>query len=368
MPTPPWAEGLLVDETVLDELDRSLSQPHHAWLFVGARGAGKLTTARRWAAALLCDRLGMATPCAPRQPDRCQSCRLTDNGNHPDLHFYLPLGGRKGVSIEQISPSSSTGSKLVDGPQDTLKGRAQLAPLRGRLQVHVVRIDGMSIPAINSMLVVLEEPPGPSVIILLGSALSDILPTVVSRCRRVTFGPVPDARIRSWLDADNVGESPLRPRAVRVSAGRPGVAHALAQPHSKRKDGQPGPPGDEWRDIARPWLLERDPVRRIAALEAIRTWPDKCEVKAPQDVLEVHLRLVDTMIDRVAEAWWWARTGQVPRSDDAADCGPVIEACGGADGVMERLSLLLEVRRRLEAGVQAPNAWMAGAHGLARLA
>jgi hypothetical protein len=46
----------------------------------------------------------------------------------------------------------------------------------------------------------------------------------------------------------------------------------------------------------------------------------------------------------------------------------VVAACGGDDGAWARLAILLEVRQRLEAGVQPANAWMAGAHRLARLA
>jgi DNA polymerase-3 subunit delta' len=62
--------------------------------------------------------------------------------------------------------------------------RTALTPIRGRAKVFVIReADSMTTQAQNALLKTLEEPPGPTFIILLVSALDGLLPTTLSRCQ-----------------------------------------------------------------------------------------------------------------------------------------------------------------------------------------
>ena len=54
----------------------------YAYAFVGPTGAGRMTTARAFAQALLCE-TGKAC-------GKCRACELVGRGQHPDLHVVVP--------------------------------------------------------------------------------------------------------------------------------------------------------------------------------------------------------------------------------------------------------------------------------------
>ena len=61
----------------------------------------------------------------------------------------------------------------------------------------------------NALLKVLEEPPAGTILILLANHTSDLLPTIVSRCRHIRFNPISSAKLktvmvrRHGLDSDD---------------------------------------------------------------------------------------------------------------------------------------------------------------------
>src|SRR5438874_11732440 len=152
----------------------------HAYLFVGESGLGKSTTARALASALL--------PEAPlgRNLDYWEDDRI------------------KPLSINEIR-------LLPDKPPEfhelSLQAFLNLKPAIGARRVAVVANVGRLRDQDQGVLLkTLEEPHPHRVIILTTSSLNPfvVLPTVVSRCRRVFFQPVPAPEIEKLLAAAGV--------------------------------------------------------------------------------------------------------------------------------------------------------------------
>src|SRR3979490_474176 len=76
---------------------------HHAYLFSGARGVGKTTTARLVAKALNCHKAAgpTGTPCATMDETACASCREIAEGRSMD--------------VLEIDAASNTGVDTVPG-------------------------------------------------------------------------------------------------------------------------------------------------------------------------------------------------------------------------------------------------------------
>jgi DNA polymerase-3 subunit delta' len=150
----------------------------HAYLFVGIPGVGKTTTAVALAQAINCQDPAHGEGCG-----RCRCCRQVESGNFADLEFIEPE--RQNIKIEQIRQLDRTfGFK----------------PLSGRYRVTVVRqAETMTLEAANAFLKTLEEPPPGNLLILNVTEPLDLLPTIVSRCQKVAFRPLPASLIREWL-------------------------------------------------------------------------------------------------------------------------------------------------------------------------
>lgn len=180
-------------------------QPAQAYLFAGPAGVGKKMLARAFVAALLCQRRD-GTPCGV-----CPSCQRLAAGGHPDVMFVAREG--QNIAIQQVR-------HIIQ--------QARFAPYYGPWRVCILpEAESLSIPAANSMLKIMEEPPPYLVFILVSSRPDAILPTIVSRCQRITFAPLPASAITALLVKQGV-EQARAAVAARLSGGRPGRAMALA--------------------------------------------------------------------------------------------------------------------------------------------
>lgn len=179
------------------------SGPSHAYLFHGPPGVGKRTAARGFAAQLLAE--GADDPEGVR--------RRVDHGVHPDLTWVRPTGAHV-MRAEDVS-----------GPVVTAATRT---PFESSCRVFVLeRAETMNDEAANRLLKTLEEPAAFVHLILLCDAMGQVLPTVISRCQLVRFGPLPPGRIAAALEADGVpGDRALA--CARLAMGNGARARLLA--------------------------------------------------------------------------------------------------------------------------------------------
>lgn len=82
--------------------------------------------------------------------------------------------------------------------------------------------------AASALLKTLEEPAKNTVLILITSNKSKILPTIVSRCINYEFNLVSTEKIKNLLNNYNLTE-PEKNQIIKFSQGRPGIALALAK-------------------------------------------------------------------------------------------------------------------------------------------
>lgn len=244
---------LFAQEQAVDRLIRAnaAGRVAHAYLFTGPAGVGKTDAALAFARALNCrDGSGDACEC-------CPSCRKAAAGAHPDIHLVAPAGST--LKIEQMRELQKT---------------AWLSPLEGRYKAFIVRdADRMTPEAANSLLKILEEPPGQAVFILVSSAPYALLPTIVSRCQQVPFFPASPDRLARHL-VDRLGLDPARARLLAyLSGGCTGRALALAEAaglETRREQA--------WQIISR---AERDLPAALAQAEQLEKQGD------PQETLDL---------------------------------------------------------------------------------
>ncbi|MFB3881834.1 MAG: DNA polymerase III subunit delta' [Armatimonadota bacterium] len=191
----------------------------HAYLFAGPGSVGKHTAAVLFAQALNCEGEPADAPCG-----QCRSCLLIEHGNHPDVRLFTISADMRGrqrseISIDQIRQDPK---KPRETPPPLIHD-AYLKPL-GRHKVYIIDpADRMTPEASNALLKVLEEPPPQVALILVSSEPSSLLPTIVSRCQKVTFQLVGTRAIEGKLRQDGL-EAETAAAIARLSGGRIGWA------------------------------------------------------------------------------------------------------------------------------------------------
>jgi DNA polymerase III subunit delta' len=202
--------GHLEAETAMAESLTS-GRSHHAWLITGPKGVGKATLAYRFARRLLGARA---------LDDRPLSCDLEDpvvrriaQGAHPDLRTATRLDPEKyeikrDVTVLSVRTLTNFFTMKADGASGARVGIVDCA-------------DEMSVNAANALLKTLEEPPTGGTLILIAHAPGRLLPTIRSRCRKLTLSPLTADELKVALpETDDISRA--------LARGCPGRAKALS--------------------------------------------------------------------------------------------------------------------------------------------
>jgi DNA polymerase III subunit gamma/tau len=159
---------------------------HHAYIFSGARGVGKTTTARILAKALNCVSGPTTEPCGV-----CQACE--------DITKSKPS------YVLEIDAASNTG---VDNVRNVIIESASIAPPPGRHKIFIIdEVHMLSNAAFNALLKTLEEPPPRVMFILATTELQKVPETILSRCQVFEFRTITVKKIADQLRriADDLG-------------------------------------------------------------------------------------------------------------------------------------------------------------------
>jgi DNA polymerase III subunit delta' len=157
----------------------------HAWLIGGAQGIGKATLAYRMARFVLAHRNPLAADVQHAQTLQVDPtdpvARHIAAGAHGGLLALERTLNEKGVLRTFI---------IVDQTRETISFFGSTAAIEGWRVCIVDTVDELNPNAANALLKVLEEPPQQSLFLLVSHAPARVLPTILSRCRKLLLRPL----------------------------------------------------------------------------------------------------------------------------------------------------------------------------------
>ncbi len=215
----------------------------HAYLFVGREGIGKRLVALEFAIKIL---------------GEAARGRVL-KGIHPDFFLVEPEKGL--IAIDAVRKA-----------QDWLS----LSPMEG--DTKVLLVDDAHVlgeEAANAFLKSLEEPPLSSIIVLITPFTHQLLPTIISRCQMMRFGPLRGREVEEVLKEEGMDASLARELAA-LSQGSVSQALALREEEGLVKYAKALYHGEltlssllrelSWRSNIPPWKRDRGRVLRVVSL------------------------------------------------------------------------------------------------------
>ena len=149
----------------------------HAYMFTGARGVGKTSTARILAKALNCPNVVDGVPC-----NQCEICDGISAGNDVDV---LEIDGASNRGIDDIR---------------SLRANVGVRSMRTQFKVYIIdEVHMLTKEAFNALLKTLEEPPPNVKFVFCTTEPNKVPDTILSRCQRFDFSSINDRSIGDRL-------------------------------------------------------------------------------------------------------------------------------------------------------------------------
>ncbi|MGH9387478.1 MAG: ATP-binding protein [Vicinamibacterales bacterium] len=306
-------------------------------LFVGPSGVGKWRTAIATAAAVNC--LDPVRQSSPELPiDGCGKCRSCDR-----------IAREVHVDVLALEPDDRASIK-IDVVRDLLS-RVGYRPFEGKRRFVLVRdAETLEPAAQNALLKSLEEPTPATTFILVTTIPGALLPTVRSRCMRMTFGRLTPAELAAALVRDH-GYSEAKARST-VPLANGSLGHAL---------GLSDADVTSQRDLAMQLLQQTarrgDAQTKLQAASALVGPPKK---ERSRDELAFVLRLTSSMLRDIEVLNAGADQSVLANpviADDLAKLAPAFSGNRARDAFTAIDQALMALERN--AGVKVVAEWLA---------
>ena len=193
----------------------------HALLFFGPPGTGKLALAVALAQYLSCTERKEEDSCGV-----CPSCVKFKKLVHPDFHFSVPVMTTPKVTKEPVTDdyledwrkaflsnpyiseyqwyeaieAENKQGFISKNESHQIIRKLGMKPYESVYRMLVIWLpEKMNLPAANSLLKMIEEPPENTVILMVSENTDHILPTILSRTQLFFVPPLPEMYIREGL-------------------------------------------------------------------------------------------------------------------------------------------------------------------------
>lgn len=209
-----WDE-IIGQQNLKKQLQNSIKEDRisHAQLYIGKPGYGVLPLALAYASEVICK--------------QSEKCLLQINQlQHPDLHLSFPTINNSTEKKEAISSDYIKQFRefIIEDPyrninqwyayinEDKKQGiisvkeieniidNLNLKSFEGGYKVQIIwMVETMRVEAANKLLKILEEPPAKTLFILIAEDDKKILPTILSRCQKITVNALENSEISDHL-------------------------------------------------------------------------------------------------------------------------------------------------------------------------
>jgi len=178
---------IIAQDYIVKTLQNSVSKNRisHCYIFCGPRGTGKTSLARIFSKALNCITGPTSKPC-----NKCDNC--------------ISISAGTNVDVIEIDAASNRG---IDEIRE-LREKVKYLPAKLRKKVYIIdEVHMLTTEAFNALLKVLEEPPEHVIFIMATTEPHKVIPTIMSRCQRFDFEPIPIDKIQQRVRDISLSEN-----------------------------------------------------------------------------------------------------------------------------------------------------------------